>query len=218
MSDKNKPDHVRKSIRIHHEKIKQIEKVSGGNFTAWVLGLIDKELAYDGGKNHADDVETQIKGEKLDEMMDDALLKEFNDRGSEIMKGLTNSEMSKLIIARAPKAAINDVDHEKSKLSLYEALKRLPDAPDLRNELIKIKGNVKRLQTEYDLQIVSMNALRSKSDTELFDGIKNLCNEIAQKSYELREEDDLRQMVTDGIRILQTRKEVDSASSNGQTG
>jgi len=202
--------HVRKTVRIHDAMYKQIEKASGGNFNRWILALASKELAKDGGTELGELIERGIAGEKLDAMLDEGLVKLMQEKGNEVLSALTNKELTTLAVSRAPKAAAKDYDHDQTKMNLMAAVAKMPNAEDLRGELIKVKGNLNRLSIEYDINISSIKALKDlyvslSNGVPVFDGVRDLCREIAKKSYELREEDDLRHMVTEGIKLLQLK-------------
>ena len=211
MADSFQDSFIRKTIRIEREIYHEIDKVSGGNFNRWIGFLIDRELKKDRGASLGKDTETFVNGEKLDNILDKQLLEALSAKGKNVLSSLTDLEIAKLAAQRAPKAAIADMDHEEAKLSLKNALKRLPDIEDLRGELIRVKGELSRISTEYDVQSKSVLALKQLfgrlesgaiNGEDLFNGIRNLCQEIAKKSYDLREEDHIRNMVTDGINVM----------------
>ena len=223
MSDSFQDSFIRKTIRIEREIYNEIEKISGGNFNRWVGFLIDRELKKDRGASLGKETEALVNAEKLDDLLDKQLLDALNKKGGNVLSSLTDLEIAKLAAQRAPKAAAVDVELEENKLSLHNALKRLPDIPDLRKELIRVKGELSRLQTEYEFQVGLTAEIKKicarlgmgETPDDLFNGIRDLCQKIAEKSYDLREEDQLRDMVKDGIRILllQVRNEQKSKPS-----
>jgi len=211
MADSFAESHVRKTLRIEREIYHEIEKVSGGNFNRWVGFLIDRELKKDKGASLGKETTEIVNGEQLDKILDDHLLKKLTGTGGAgILNNLTDAEIAKMAMQRAPKNTTVDMDAENSKLSLENALKKLPDIPDLRKELIRVKGELSRLKIEHSFQVsltaevkkVAAQIRMGDSGDNLFDGIRDLCSKLAQKSYELREEDQLRDMVKDGIRVL----------------
>ena len=209
--------YIRKTIRLSPEKWKGVEReIGGNNFNRWVNLLIENELkgvkgnggnVEDKGKN-LDKHRDKMKGEKLDRLLDDNLISILQENGEEVLSSLSNLELAKLAVQRAPKALNLDYDHEAKKLSLRSALKRLPDAEEFRKELIRVKGELRRLEVELDMRDAMLKRLErvykglGVEGEGVYRDIVELCREVSQKSYELRGEDELRDMVSKGLELI----------------
>lgn len=89
----------------------------------------------------------QTKG--IAEMIDAQIAEALNKRVDAIEQ-LSSVDLAKLAISRLPKQ-VNEGDQEKQIVSLVECIKTLPGMDDVTDTLTKVKGDIKKLEFEFEL-------------------------------------------------------------------
>lgn len=148
------------------DKIKKAAGDKRGALNKWVIQALRNALkCKDGECEDKGTVQEQAakheKERRFDKMLDDQLLNAMN-KNKNLLAGLSDSEIARLIAQRAPKPKGSDEDLKKSALSLTESLKLLPDVDDLTAELSKLRQQLAKMESEKEINQAAVNSLRAK--------------------------------------------------------
>ena len=144
-------------------KIKEACGNKRGDLNKWVVQAFRNALKVDDPEKGTV-AQQALKGEterRFDQMLDDQLLTAM-ENNKNLIKGLSDTEIAKLIAQRAPKAKGGDENLEKSALSLEKSLGLMPKIEDITGELSKAKQKIFKLESEMEINAKITQTLRAK--------------------------------------------------------
>lgn len=137
------------SVRITEELQERLKGEPNRN--KFIVEAIKEKLAL--GKTELSEPEKKmaLKGAKnLNDVMQELILQEAARRKN-FLEQIDNETFAKLVASRLPKEDRTDGELEADVLSLKSCLERMPEIPDLTQELNRVKGDLFKAERERDL-------------------------------------------------------------------
>lgn len=187
----------------------KIQKICGtkrGSLNKWVVQAFRNGLKVNEPEKGTV-AQQAVKGEterRFDQMLDDQLLSAMQGNKN-LIKGLSDTEIAKLIAQRAPKAKGGDEDLKKSAMSLEKSLGLMPDIEDITGEFSKAKQKIFKLESEAELSAIMVKTLNSKlkkDDTEAWVLFQEACHIMQERCNQNNLDSGIRMLESEDIRVL----------------
>lgn len=195
------------NIRIEKEILAEIEKqVNSRGRNRWVVQAIRQALRRDEVPAELTTQQTIDRADteqQLDLLLDKhlvAALQKDNPLGS-----LTESELAKLAVQRAPKTQNSSEQIQQDVMSLTECIKMLPNIEDITKELSHTRHQLSRLQAECEINSAInkvMKAKLKKFDDEAWQHFSTAVEIMSERCNKLSQEAAVRVIDYTDLRAL----------------